>query len=238
MFSRSKAEGLVGRKAAELAELAVRGRPPFDAVARYSVLNQYKKYFDRYDEATRREVTDAYVSNAQFLVGGETYRNDEALGRVREFEKPIADDLRRNFVPVDSERRLARGRFAVRDRRKLVEDLFLQKLPEYRQDSSLVPESIPQGLFFSKALGAGNKMFVGFDLGSGKTDGIFNSYIGIEKPFYSVQPTSFFVSPIRGIYYTPDELRAIVVDTLELLDVLLPVFGKKMEEALRLSETG
>jgi hypothetical protein len=106
-------------------------------------------------------------------------------------------------------------------------------LPDYRPDKKLVPATIPGAVIFSKPLLETNKTFVAFDVGVGKADGIFESYIGVEKPFYSVRPLSFLGSIIRGVYYTPQELHAIVEETLDVLKLLLPLFGEKMEEALR-----
>lgn len=234
MRSETSAEIRVAQKAAELAERAVRGTPPFDRFSSHLPLVRDKEYLEKYSEEARRELLDAYVANAKYNVGGDAYDdNGVAYRRIMAFETPIAEDRRRNRVPVSAAHRLKRQSFAAKDRRKLVEACVAQELPEYRPDRKLVPADIPGAVVFSKPLLETNKTFVAFDVGTGKTDGIFESYIGVEKPFYSVRPLSFLGSVIRGVYYTPQELRAIVDETLAVLKVLLPPFAEKMDEALR-----
>jgi hypothetical protein len=233
MRSKTDAEIRVAQKAAELAERAVRGMPPFDRFSNHLPLIRDKAYADKYSEEAKHELLGAYIASAKFNVGGDAFRNDEAYRRIMQFEKPIAENLRRDFVPISAEHRLKRRSFATKERRKLVEARVGQMLPDYRPDKKLVPATIPGAVIFSKPLLETNKTFVAFDVGVGKTDGIFESYIGVEKPFYSVRPLSFLGSIIRGVYYTPQELHAIVEETLDVLKLLLPLFGEKMEEALR-----
>lgn len=225
-------ERRVEQKAAELAEQAVRGLPPFDRLPQYLLWNTRKRYLQKFTEEAKQKLLDAYVASAQFSVGGERYRNDELLRRVAEFEAPIGDDLRRSFTPVSSAHRLKRERFAMTERKKMVAAAMAERFPDYRLDDNALFKTIARAMVYSKPLLDGRKTLLAFDLGEGKTDGIFQSYICLNQPFYSARPASFFAWAIRGIYYAPEELQATLDETLELLEVLEPTFTEKMREAI------
>jgi hypothetical protein len=232
MKNKTEAELRVEKAAAELAEEAVQGKPPFDKCVGHLLSNRYATYFAEYDQKAQRDLIAAYVASAQFSVAGEAYRNDEAFRKIREFEAPLAEQLRRNAVPVRAEQGLALRRYAREARRKLVETRMAGRFPDYRLDSELVPLAIPQAVIFSKQLLRNTKTFIAFDLGTGKTDGILHSYIGLDRPFYSARPASFFGSIIRGVYYNSEELGRLLQETNDLLEVLLPPFTQKMRETL------
>jgi hypothetical protein len=96
MRSKTDAEIRVAQKAAELAERAVRGAPPFDRFSNHLPLIRDKEYAGKYSEEAKHELLEAYIASAKFSVGGDAYRNDEAYRRIMQFEKPIAEDLRRS----------------------------------------------------------------------------------------------------------------------------------------------
>lgn len=229
----SQIEADVLDKAAEIAEMAVRGRPPFSKLPQYLPLNRNAEFLVRWSDEDKRQLIESVVASAKFSVAGERYRDEAALQKEKQLAAEQSLILRSRAKPIPAERSLLLKAFSVKDRKKIVKGEVEKRFPAYVPDKSIFERTMPGLLVFAKSFLEDNKLWIAFDLGAAKTDGIFESYVGVQKPFYSTRPASFYGASIRGVYSAPEELRAVVDETLDLLAVVLPVFEEKMRDILQ-----
>jgi hypothetical protein len=230
----------IQKKVAEIVDLTIRGIPPFDGLQKYLPLNCNKEVLLNYTEEEKQELVESYIAFNKFSVGGESFRNEVAWRKVKQLGDELTPILRSRYIPVSSEKRYELEKFPTKDRIKLVDPRIKKRFPDFRLDKN-VKMGIGEGrkinaiigtLIYSKPVLGNNRLLMSFDLGNGKTNGMFESYIGIEKPLYTVRATNFFAGRYAYCYYTPDELVALMDECLDLLEILVPVFEQKIVDAL------
>ncbi|WP_148415675.1 hypothetical protein [Noviherbaspirillum massiliense] len=229
----------IRKKIAEIVEMTVRGISPFDRLPQYLPLNCNREFLLNYTEQDKRELVESFVAFKKFAVAGELFRDEPAWNRVKQLGREKERILRARFVPISSEKRDQLRRFLMKDRKKLVQTIVAKRFPDFHLDKNVKTiignkrvNAIIGTVIYSKPVLENNKLLMSFDLGSGKTDGMFDAYIGVEKPLYTVRATNFFAGRYGSFYYTPDELNILMDECLDLLEVLIPIFEQKVKEAL------
>lgn len=232
MFNpKSEAQKRLAAAAAQIAEDAIRRRPPFEAVEMYGGLDVYSAALKGVTHDWSRVVESA-VAAAKFHVGGKAYRDEGAIKYLADLDQQIRPLLKAVRAPISGDQWLARERFGMKERKELVRTELQARFPDYSLTKEFFDRVVPGVMVFTKPFLEASRLFIAVSLGSGKSSGTFECHFGLERPFYSQMPGSFYFSHILGAYHAPEDLQEIVRKNLSLLDPLLPVFADRVRQAI------
>lgn len=232
LIARTDAERRVATIAAEIAELAMRRLPPFDALQCAGPLDEEEPVISAWGDEQRARLLDSAVALAKFHVAGEMFRDDKAFALLDSVLKEMRPILARRAVPNTSEQWLMRHNYEVADRKRLVQSEMSRYFPDFTLTKGFFKPAIPGTLIFTRPFLEDCRLFIAPSLGRDRNSGMFECYFGLERPFFSVRPGSFFGLSTLDVYYTPTELQQKIEHNLRLLKPLLPVFAQRMAVAL------
>lgn len=232
LIARTDAERRVATIAAEIAEQAMRRLPPFDTLQCPGPLDQDEPIISAWGDEQRARLLDSVVAHAKFNVAGEMFRDESAFALQAAVSEEMRPILASRHVPNTGEQWLMRHNYEMADRKRLVQTEMSRVFSDFILTKGFFKPAIPGTLIFTRPFIEGCRLFIAPSLGRDRNSGIFECYFGLERPFYSVRPGSFFGLGTLGVYYTPTELQEKIEHNLHLLKSLLPVFAQRMAVAL------
>lgn len=229
---KTDAELAVATSVAGLAEAATRRHPPFDKVEVNAGLDEYEPFVRDWSSTERARLVDAAVAIAKFSVAGEMFRDDSAFALFSELDDRLRPLLAQRRKPGTGEQWLARESFGLKERQMILHAEMERHFPAFTLSARFFGHAVPGMLVFTKQFLPESRLFIAPYLGKNQHAGRFQCYFGIEKPFYSETPGSFYFSNIVGVYYTPEDLRAAVEENFRLLSPLVDAFAERMQQVL------
>jgi hypothetical protein len=215
-------------KAAELAEPAVRLRPPFDRVVNTKLWPRTRyASLEALDVKEREALLEAMIASVKFDMCGEAFRDQESLRRLRAF-----DDSRRDVVKLLRDT-AEFAKYPPRDPGLRVEpviaDVMKRRHPGFKHDNQLLKRigRVVKGVVcFTKPFMVSNRLLI--VMGYPK----FEIRIGIEAPLFAIREGDPWATSGSWRYHDVDSCRQTVRDALDVVDIVLTPFADKMAEAL------
>lgn len=230
---RTDVELAVATTAAELAEAATRKHPPFDKVAVKAGLDDYEPLVKQWSSEQRARLVDAAVAIARFSVAGELFRDDSAFALFSALDAQLKPLLAQRRPPATGEQWLARESFSMKERQTLLRAEMERHFPEFALTNRFFGRAVPGMLVFTRSFLPDSRLFIAPYLGKNQHNGRFQCFFGLERPFYSETPGTFYFCNLVGVYYTPEDLRAAIEENFRLLSPLLHAFGERMQQVLK-----
>lgn len=215
-------------KAAELAEPAVRLRPPFDRVVKTKLWprTRYASLVGL-DVKEREALLEAMIAKVKFNMCGEAFRDQESIRRLRAFDdsrRDVAKILRdtaefAKYPPVDPGLRAE----------PIITDVMKRRHPDFKHDNQLLKRigRVVKGVVcFTKPFMTSNRLLIVMGYPS------FEIRIGIEAPLFAIREGGAWATSGSWRYHDADSCRQTVSDALDVVDIVLTPFADKMAEAL------
>lgn len=221
-------------KAAELAEDAVRLKPPFDRIVETKLYSRTRyAALERLGSDEREVLQEAMIATAKFDMCGEAFRDFELMGRLREFDKSRRnqDQLLRSTAEF--------AKIPPRDpsfrEKNIVLTVMRERYPAFKVDDELLKRLEPkraQAYCFTKPLLLRNKLLIIVDATPPGISTFFEVKIGIAEPFYAFSEGSAWATSASWRYRDAAGCEQALNDALDVVDIVLPAFAEKMTEAL------
>jgi hypothetical protein len=215
-------------KTAELAEPAVRLKPPFDRVVNTKLWPRTRyASLDALDIREREALLEAMIASVKFDMCGEAFRDQESLRHLRAF-----DDSRRDIAKILRDT-AEFAKYPPRDPGLRVEpvitDVMKRRHPDFKHDNQFLKRigRVVKGVVcFTKPFMTSNRLLIvmGYP--------IFEIRIGIEAPLFSICEGAAWETSGSWRYHDAESCRQAVSDALDVVDIVLTPFADKMAEAL------
>jgi len=215
-------------KAAELAEPAVRLKPPFHRVVNTWLWPQTRyASLEGLDIREREALLEAMIASVKFAMCGEAFRDQESLRRLRAF-----DDSRRDAAKILRDT-AEFAKYPPQDPGLRVEpvitDVMKRRHPDFKHDNGLLKRigRVVKGVVcFTKPFMTSNRLLIVMGYPS------FEIWIGIEAPLFAIREGGAWATSGSWRYHDADSCRQTVSDALDVVDIVLTPFADKMAEAL------
>lgn len=214
-------------RAAEMAEPAVRLKPPFDRVVNTKLWPRTRyASLERLDVKEREALLEAMIASVKFGMCGEAFRDQDSFRRLRAF-----DDSRRDVATLLRDT-AEFAKYPPRDPRLRVEpviaDVMKRRHPDFKHDNELpqrIGRVVKGVVCFTKPFMRSNRLIIVIDC-------LLEIRIGIEAPLFAIHEGTAWDTSGSWRYHDAESCRQAVSDALDVVDIVLTPFAAKMTEAL------
>ncbi len=212
-------------KVAELAEPAIRLQSPFDKILQTGIKARQLGY-DKVEGAEKEELLLWQIAASKYIMCGNTFFNPEFQRKLSEFEK-----IHRIFSPIVTP---PGGEWV--DDKAIISNIVRSRMPEFVPDRGILKfmksrKMRTEGvqIFSAKCL-KDNKIFVIFLTRQNQS---VRTAIGIMKPFFIINTVDpWYVYSGNHFYHNMNTCLQAVNAAIDVIEIVLPMFLKKLEEAL------
>jgi hypothetical protein len=210
--------------AERITKRALEKAAPFEKIAYPSALEPYFPYVADLPESERVSVLADFIESQKAKLGGPVYIDKQRNERLAPIEKARTLEYAKNYVPY----KLPNNIISNTKAKGILREALEKRYPDFKSMKS----SDANILRFSKEHLLCGSVDMLFDRGT-YGPGLFTPLLGVSEPSYSAN-----LGDLAGItktswrYATEIECSEAVEDVLNIVDVVLPVFIKTVEEAI------
>jgi hypothetical protein len=216
-------------KAAELADSAVRLKPPFDRIVNTKLWPRTRyTSLEGLDAEEKEILLQAMVASAKFSMCGEAFRDQERFRWLRAF-----DDSRRDatkFLRDTAEFAKYPPREPDLRAEPIIIDVMKRRRPDFKHDNQLlkrIGRTVKGVVCFTKPFTRSNRLLIVIGYSS-----IFEIRIGIETPLFAIRDGCLWATSGSWRYHDAESCRQTTGDVLDVVDIVISPFAEKMAEAL------
>jgi hypothetical protein len=217
-------------KASELAEPAVRLRPPFDLIINTKLWRRSRfPSLESLDLKEKEDVLEAMIATAKFDMCGEAFRDQELIERLYAFDNSRRDTAKLLRETAEFAKKPPRD-LDLRER-PIIIDVMNRRYPEFKYDDQpLKPfgRAKTEVLCFSKSFMNSNKIIIIIGTSSVRME----TLIGIATPFYTIKDGNPWETSGSWGYRDASSCEQAINDALDVVDIVITPFAEKMTEAL------